>query len=1084
MRLINVHTKRLETFYPDPKEAYAILSHTWGREDDELSFKDMQRLETCDGARRAKLDHSCEQACKEGINWIWIDTCCIDKTSAVELSEAINSMFRWYKNSTICYAYLSDVKLAQSDSIRESRWFRRGWTLQELLAPRKVAFFDSSWNSLGTRSSLSDSIGEATGIPHKILTGIETNLNTCSVAQRMAWASRRTTTRHEDMAYCLLGIFGVTISPIYGEGLERAFGRLQEAIMRETADDSILAWSLGSVDDLEDSESSPLLSGGVLATSPSAFERCGDIASRHHSETRVHSTTGISGGTMPIRLSIIQTLPSLQRCPADVVYGLLSCGPSNLSSFVAIIPLVLETPAGRTTPIYIRPRGRSTVCIPKPSSIPPPQDIMIRNDRVGDVDVSDDKSHWLYLRPEPRYPWNARIDEAYPPESFESDMAMIKTPKAEEIEKDKTVFLVRFRYSLPMPNAVDTATGYFVLGLEYFRESATGQQEPMPYLYFDDEPPTPLSTVAPFCRSLICSGTTEITDELVPKVTLSVSIGREIINRHPLWVVNLSCDPSQKMRISMYPPGSPRIAEQIGFYNKSYGLMKCIWNEAKESQQWKRYRDRLSHSNKEIHATQVEVDQVTAEIAALTETLGSLQVKLQDQQQTNANLRDKAQDCAARVTALSAEMEEINRSPTVARLSPNSLLSDPRQELARRLETDGVMQYIMQKTPADVVGGVDSVWVPGMTLLMYAAATGKLTFVKRILRYDSDMEAMDSRGRRARQWAHQAGLDITEFVQLVEEWKGSAEEVSKPSPGPEPQTEHVPPKQQRERESESAQSSSHSAKVREPDSPQARDEHLANPNRGSQPASTSHRKPPRNGAARVMQSPKPLYPPPNIHRSRKPSTESSLGEEHSTSGWSKLSTAFGVLGRRKTATKPSELSRESESFQTRAPSRPPPGVQNGCSNDASEHSKKPSVGSQRGSFLLLSPQITDGSAHDEVSTQPSVESSDPLWDPHDPMERQTSQRTAEGSDQESDGEGKKKAEKNFFKKLLEEANKAEKTRVEERRRQPRKEADVKSSGKSKGSGSREWFKELEGATGSSVGTSVGQGANMQPTRFL
>ncbi|KAK3403413.1 heterokaryon incompatibility protein-domain-containing protein, partial [Sordaria brevicollis] len=241
MQLLNVHTLRLTTFYDQDTPPYAILSHTW--EDEEILYGDV-----CDQEKPLpqqkkgffKVKRSCEQAACDGFDWVWIDTCCIDKSSSAELSEAINSMFRWYNDSEICYAYISDVIKADADSVRfeNSRWFTRGWTLQELLAPKIVVFFDTKWQKIGWRGHelLANKIFEATGIPQDLLERGDT-----SVAQRFSWASRRSTKRVEDEAYCLLGIFGVNMPLLYGEG-SKAFFRLQQEILRATNDQSILAF--------------------------------------------------------------------------------------------------------------------------------------------------------------------------------------------------------------------------------------------------------------------------------------------------------------------------------------------------------------------------------------------------------------------------------------------------------------------------------------------------------------------------------------------------------------------------------------------------------------------------------------------------------------------------------------------------------------------------------------------------------------------------------------------------------------------------------------------------------------------------
>ncbi|KAL4893670.1 ankyrin repeat-containing domain protein [Aspergillus ambiguus] len=239
---------------------YAILSHTWG--DEEITFEKMRRNQEKDSEGYRKIEGCCRIAAA-GYQYVWVDTCCIDKTSSAELSEAINSMYRWYEEADVCYAYLADVPNVR---LTESRWFTRGWTLQELIAPKEVIFFDKEWNILGTRDSLQNEISERTKIPLGILDGSQ-SLETMSVAQRMSWAAERNSSRIEDEAYCLMGIFGINMPLLYGEG-HKAFIRLQEEIMNISDDHTIFAWK-----DMDDSEND----GGLLASSPAAFAESHDI---------------------------------------------------------------------------------------------------------------------------------------------------------------------------------------------------------------------------------------------------------------------------------------------------------------------------------------------------------------------------------------------------------------------------------------------------------------------------------------------------------------------------------------------------------------------------------------------------------------------------------------------------------------------------------------------------------------------------------------------------------------------------------------------------------------------------------------
>ena len=126
-------------------------------------------------------------------------------------------MFRWYRDAVECYAYLEDVQLEPGapeysyfEAIRWSRWFTRGWTLQELLAPSALLFLDHDWSEIGTKSSLNRTISAITGIPRSVLL-LEKGFESFSVAQRMSWAARRATTRVEDLVYCLLGLFDISM---------------------------------------------------------------------------------------------------------------------------------------------------------------------------------------------------------------------------------------------------------------------------------------------------------------------------------------------------------------------------------------------------------------------------------------------------------------------------------------------------------------------------------------------------------------------------------------------------------------------------------------------------------------------------------------------------------------------------------------------------------------------------------------------------------------------------------------------------------------------------------------------------------
>ncbi|KAI0843105.1 HET-domain-containing protein [Hypoxylon sp. FL0890] len=327
MRLLNSKTLELVDFPGDVSVKYAILSHTWGKE--EVLFQDIQKLGSNhkendsfriqSTAGYAKIRHCAQQAQMDGLEYIWVDTCCIDKSSNAELQEAINSMYRWYNKSEICYAYLSDVNPGdnphrEESAFRRCRWFTRGWTLQELLAPNNVLFFDREWNMLGSKRELAPLIQEITGIRTLYLLGISPNK--ASIAERMSWASHRSTTRVEDIAYCLLGIFDLSMPMLYGEG-EKAFEHLQEKIMKEADDASILAWGYPGPSQF----GLPGYSSneGLLARNPNSFGRCGNV--------KPLMFIPISNSFAMTQRGMVMTLP-IRTDPnhENLIYGILNCG--------------------------------------------------------------------------------------------------------------------------------------------------------------------------------------------------------------------------------------------------------------------------------------------------------------------------------------------------------------------------------------------------------------------------------------------------------------------------------------------------------------------------------------------------------------------------------------------------------------------------------------------------------------------------------------------------------------------------------------------------------------------------------------
>ncbi|KAJ1329940.1 HET domain-containing protein [Microdochium nivale] len=281
MRLIDTATKRL-VWMVNPPPRYAILSHTWG--DEEVLFEDFTRAGDIDPSTahkkkgHAKFLGAVKLARKAGFQYVWIDNCCIDKSSSAELSEAINSMFKWYQRSTICFVYLSDYHDGQRrNTLGNCRWFGRSWTLQELIGPETVHFYSHEWKFIGAKDDqgFCRLLAKRTRIPTTVLSEPK-SFQLASVAQRMSWAADREATREEDCSYSLFGIFEVNLVLLYGEGGKRAFRRLQEEIIRNNSDDSILVWeAVPGVDPDEGFHKEKTWT--ALAPSLACFRNAGDV---------------------------------------------------------------------------------------------------------------------------------------------------------------------------------------------------------------------------------------------------------------------------------------------------------------------------------------------------------------------------------------------------------------------------------------------------------------------------------------------------------------------------------------------------------------------------------------------------------------------------------------------------------------------------------------------------------------------------------------------------------------------------------------------------------------------------------------
>ena len=411
IRLLNIYTFKLESFFQE-FPPYAILSHTWGSDHEETSFGQVQSGDLDNPANRPnKLEGCCNLAKRQGLEYVWIDTCCINKDSATELAEALASMFRWYGKAAACYAYLSDVTVIEDNvgnsrsGFVTSRWFRRGWTLQELLAPKCVLFYDKEWQFLGksTDDDLSETIHRVTGIHRRYLLGTELVL-AASVAQRMSWASKRETKVEEDLVYCLLGIFNISMRLQYGEGVAMAFSRFQEKIFKNTGDESILAWGFNT----------PAVQRGNLEASSS----CGNLASH---PSYFASSVHILLTEQPTPSGSLNLTIATYTDQVGNIFGLLRCGPENDAESVVGIPLIPLR--GVTDNVYMRAEGSCAVLLPKSISGNGFGIVRLKRQiRSGAADCNKGQ-YWFRIS----YPTSVRLDviEVEPASHWDKERSLI-----------------------------------------------------------------------------------------------------------------------------------------------------------------------------------------------------------------------------------------------------------------------------------------------------------------------------------------------------------------------------------------------------------------------------------------------------------------------------------------------------------------------------------------------------------------------------------------------------------------------------------------------------------------------------------
>jgi hypothetical protein len=360
MRLIDTQSLQVTEFSGVwSARVYVILSHRWGPE--EVTLQDMEKFPRPASltARQGykKIEDFCRIARERGFRYGWVDTCCIDKTSSTELSEAINSMFEWYERSIACYVHLLDAETR--DDILQSEWFTRGWTLQELIAPKRLIFFSSSWVPIGTKASLGKEIEEKHGVPNGAFSINDHEM--WSTSQILSWAAKRRTTRVEDRAYSLLGLLRINMPLIYGEGM-KALIRLQQEVIKKSADQSIFAWTGQSI-------------FGYFADNLRNFEHCSNIVAEESTEFQ------ITNRGLRIELPLVPT-------GYGSFDGILACRHKTTNDRIKI-PLI-RTKSGR----FHRYLSHDNMYYPASKQIPTPEVIYITEPRRGHPDKGHYQDHY------------------------------------------------------------------------------------------------------------------------------------------------------------------------------------------------------------------------------------------------------------------------------------------------------------------------------------------------------------------------------------------------------------------------------------------------------------------------------------------------------------------------------------------------------------------------------------------------------------------------------------------------------------------------------------------------------------------
>ncbi|KAF5532913.1 beta transducin [Fusarium mexicanum] len=756
MRLINVENLKLETFIGGQIPPYAILSHRWGNDEEEVSFKDITRGAT-NKVGMTKVKGCCRQAKNNNLKYAWIDTCCIDKESSKELDEAINSMFQWYRGAAICYTYMSDVPHEQdiwesTSSFSTSSWFTRGWTLQELLAPGEIHFFDETWSLIGTKEELASEIEDITGIPRRFLLGW-VDFHQASVAQRMSWASKRKTKREEDIAYCLLGIFNVTMPMIYGERHE-AFKRLQLKIMEQTTDDSILAWGV-KVQGMEfESQTGPRednRSAGIFAMSPMDFAKCGRIVPKALDPSCI-TNFAVSGG-------YIRTSLKLQSTENGVAFGLLNCGLENSTEGIIAVPLRCTTPSISTVREYIRPLGYGPILLSGiRSDCYDDQEVRIRIDRQVRLTEMTGKPIWLHIDGHQKL--KLHLEEVWPPLNWDRGRALVM----DLYDSNQTVrrrHLARFTTKAKKGRDI-----IVVMDFNLHAQSSSAD-------CFAITAPEKLNTVK-IARGLEYMHSEHLRDKVIPNGNdmVEASVQREDISQGSIFLLRLArsdlrplsdADTSHRIakasqigrlisslceRDNLGETIDEAIEEQAATLNELESLKGELDKIAKMERQ-------LAVERKKIESQMELMERKMSDCDAMMLETKHRMVELEDRSEKNILNIEKADEiegptiwAETMIQRLLDKQKESRDTETPVSAGPNNLvLIDSRQDMggfipllwaAANGKSTILRLLINQGTDLEVTNPENS-----FTALMYTAIYGKVSAAKYLLDSGAMLEAQD-----------------------------------------------------------------------------------------------------------------------------------------------------------------------------------------------------------------------------------------------------------------------------------------------------------------------------------------------------